>query len=153
LLPEVLEIKPGVGLSQLAFGSNMAEAELAFGKPEETELLDDIDDCQATVWHYWDSGFTLFFDEHDNQHFNCAEIDHPDTVLWGQAIFKLNEKQVIELFKKKGFSRYETEQQEWGEKRLSFDDANIDFYFEKNKLCSINYGRPSANSSILILPN
>jgi hypothetical protein len=131
----------------------MAEAEHTFGKPEETELLDDIDDCQATVWHYWDDGFTLFFDEHDNRFFNCAEIDNPSTLLWGQKVFSMNEKQIIQLFKTKGFIRFETEQQEWGEKRLSFDDANIDFYFEKNKLCSINYGKPSQNSSILILPN
>jgi hypothetical protein len=147
------EIKPGVGLSNLHFGATMAEAQAAFGEPEETELLDDIDDCQATVWHYWDQGFTLFFDKHQNQFFNCAEIDHPETLLWGQKIFTFTEKQIIELFKSKGFLQYETEQQDWGEKRLSFDAANIDFYFEKNKLSSVNYGNPGNNPSILILPN
>lgn len=148
-----LDIKPGIGLSGLLFGATMSDAEKRFGKAEEVELLDDIDDCQATVWHYWASGFTLFFDEQNQQYFNCAEIDNPQTLLWGQAIFNLNEEQIIDLFKSKGIKSYETEVHEWGESRLSFDDANIDFYFEKNKLCSINYGHASQNPNSLILPN
>ena len=148
-----LEIKPGTGLSSLLFGATMADAEKAFGKAEEIEVLDDIEDCEATVWHYWDCGFTLFFDQHNNQLFNCVEIDNMDAELWGKKIFDLNEKQIIELFKSKGIIKYETELHDWGEKRLSFDDANIDFYFEKNKLSSINYGKPTHDSPILILPN
>jgi len=57
------------------------------------------------------------------------------------------------LFKKKGVTNFETEVQEWGEKRLSFDELNIDFYFEKNILSSINYGKPENESTFLILPN
>ncbi|MGZ4034119.1 MAG: hypothetical protein ACXVPU_06430 [Bacteroidia bacterium] len=148
-----LEIKPVLGLSNLLFGASMAEAEKVFGKAEESELLDDIEDCQSTVWHYWDNGFSLFFDENDNQLFCSVEIDNKDVILWGQKIFSLNEKQIIELFKKKGITVFETEVHEWGEKRLSFDEANIDFYFEKNKLSSINYGKAENDSTFLILPN
>jgi hypothetical protein len=148
-----LDIKPGIGLSALLFGATMGEAEKIFGKPEEVELLDDIEDCQATVWHYWENGFTLFFDEQDTQNFNCVEIDAPDTLLWGKKIFSLTEQQLIQLFKSKGITQYETEEHEWGESRLSFDAANIDFYFEKNKLSSVNYGKPSQSSTLLILPN
>ncbi len=57
------------------------------------------------------------------------------------------------MFKSNGILLYETELQEWGEKRLSFDNENIDFYFEKNTLTSVNYGRITPNSSILILSN
>ncbi len=73
-------------------------------------------------------------------------------ILWGHKIFELNEKQIIDLFKSKGISDFETELHEWGEKRLSFDEANIDFYFEKSKLCSINYGKSEMDLP-LILPN
>jgi TRAP-type C4-dicarboxylate transport system substrate-binding protein len=148
-----LEIKPVLGLSNLLFGASMAEVEKVFGKAEESELLDDIEDCQSTVWHFWENGFSLFFDESNNQLFCCVEIDNKEVVLWGQKIFSLNEKQIIELFKSKGFSVYETEVHEWGEKRISFDEVNIDFYFEKNKLSSINYGKPETDSTFLILPN
>jgi hypothetical protein len=73
--------------------------------------------------------------------------------LWGQKIFDLKEKQIIELFKANGITKHESEQHEWGEKRISFDEANIDFYFEKNKLVSINYGKSTLDQTILILPN
>ena len=148
-----MEIKPLLGLSSLLFGTSMAEAEKVFGKAEESEVMDDIEDCQSIVWHYWESGFSLFFDENNNQLFCCVEIDNKNVVLWEEKIFSLNEKQIIELFKKKGYSIFETEVHEWGEKRLSFDEMNIDFYFEKNKLSSINYGKPENDSTFLILPN
>lgn len=131
----------------------MAEIEKVFGKAEETELIDDMEDCQSTVWHYWDHGFSIFFDEHNKQKFGCVEIDNEETILWGKQIFKMNEKEIIDLFKSKNYHQCETEVHEWGEKRLSFDEANIDFYFEKNKLTSINYGKPLNHSPILILPN
>ena len=148
-----LEIKPGIGLSDLMFGASMADAEKIFGKTEEVQLIDDIKEFQTTVWHYWDSGFTLFFDEQNNQLFNCVEIDNIDTQLWGQTIFGFKEKRIIELFKTKGILLYENEHHEWGEKRLSFDEAHIDFYFNKNKLISINYCKPIKDSQILILQN
>lgn len=146
------EIKPVLGLSDLLFGASMLDAEKAFGKAEESEFLDDIEDCQSTVWHYWEMGFSLFFDEKKEQIFCCVEIDNNEVVLWGQKIFDLSEKHIIDLFKSKGISEFETELHEWGEKRLSFDEVNIDFYFEKNKLSSINYGKSEMDLP-LILPN
>lgn len=149
---QIFEIKPVLGLSDLLFGASMLDAEKIFGKAEESEFLDDIEEFQSTVWHYWDLGFSLFFDEKNEQIFCCVEIDNQDVILWGQKIFELNEKQIIDLFKSKGITDFETELHEWGEKRLSFDEANIDFYFEKNKLCSINYGKSEMDLP-LILPN
>ncbi|MDQ3048080.1 MAG: hypothetical protein M3R27_11065 [Bacteroidota bacterium] len=148
-----LEIKPCIGLASLLFGATMKEAEKEFGKAEEIEQMDDIEECEAIVWHYWNDGFSLFFDHEGSQTFNCVEIDNLHTQLWGVEVFKLKEKQIIELFRKKGITSYETELHDWGEKRLSFDTANIDFYFEKNKLISINYGKPSSDQPLLILLN
>ena len=116
-----MEIKPGIGISTLLFGMSMAEVEMELGKPEEIVKLDDIKEFQSTVWHYWDNGFSLFFDEQDNKRFCCVEIDNSDTSIWGKNIFTLNENQIIELFKTKGIFHYETEMEEWGEKRVSFD--------------------------------
>lgn len=152
-MDSILEIKPCVGLSRLIFGASMKEAESLFGAAEEIEVLDDIEDAISTVWHYWENGFSLFFDDIGSHQFCCVEIDNEETILFGKKIFELNEKEIIALFKINKYTEYETEVHEWGEKRLSFDDANIDFYFEKNKLTSINYGKPFLSSQILILPN
>jgi len=149
----VLEIKPCIGLSDLLFGASQMQAEECFGKAEEQEIIDDMDEAKSCVWHYWENGFSLFFDENSNNEFCCVEIDNPDTILWGIKIFELKEKEVIALFQQHGYSLSDTEIHEWGEKRISFDDANIDFYFQKHKLISINFGKPAIASKILILPN
>ncbi len=148
-----MEIKIGIGLSRLVFGASMKEAENVFGSANETELIDDIEDCKTTVWYYSENGFTLFFEEENNHFLNCVDVENTESMLWGHRIFELKEKQIIELFKSKGIVKYETEVHDWGEKRLSFDDLNIDFYFNKNQLISINYGKLIQDSQILILPN
>lgn len=148
-----LEIKPGIGLSSLLFGASMEEAEKTFGKPEDAQLIDDIEEFKTTVWHYWETGFTLFFDEQNKKLFNCAEIDNEEALLWGKKVFELKEKQIIDLFQENGITLYESEQHDWGEKRLSFDEANIDFYFEKSRLISINFCKPLLDAQVLILKN
>jgi L-rhamnose mutarotase len=131
----------------------MKDAEIAFGKPNDIDLLDELEECKSTVFHYWENEFSLFFDEQKNQLFCCVEVDNKLAQLWGKQIFTLNEKQIIDLLKSKGYAEYESEVHEWGEKRISFEKANIDFYFEKNKLVSINYGQSIENTPILILQN
>src|SRR4051812_2082299 len=100
----ILEIKPCIGLSNLMFGASMTDISKIVGPAEETELLDDLDDCQSTVWHYWEHGFSLFFDERNHRLFGCVEIDNSEAVLWEKKIFTLNEKQIIDLFKSKNIT-------------------------------------------------
>jgi hypothetical protein len=39
-----------------------------------------------------------------------------------------------------GFKEIDAENLPWGGKRISFEDANIDFYYEDDKLTAINWG-------------
>lgn len=148
-----LEIKPSIGLSQLHFGQSCNHAETIFGKPDDIEIIDDIEDATSLVWHYWEKGFSLFFDELNNREFCCAEIDNINTLLWGIKIFSLKEKEIVQLLQSKSHPLSESEMHDWGEKRLSFDTANIDLYFEKNRLVSVNFGKAPLTDKILILPN
>ncbi len=152
-MDKILNILPGEGFGSLLFGSSMTQAEHFFGKPEEVALFDDIDEYKSTIWHYWESGFSLFFDEKIPKRFCCVEIDNLESEMWGKKIFYLKEKQIIELLKSKGIKTHEVEKQEWGEKRITIDEINIDFYFENNNLVSINYGKISAVEPLLILSN
>jgi|ERR1051326_3100704 hypothetical protein len=152
----ILEIKPNTGLNSLTFGATREEAGHAFGKAEETESIESGDgDYKTEVWHYWQKGFSLFFDENAGYKFTCAEIDDREAVLWGKKIFSLSEQEITGLFKKNGFSQIDTEVHEWGERRVSFDDALVDLYFENGKLISVNYGilSSSGDDKILIFPN
>jgi hypothetical protein len=137
----------------LSFGASQSEATRLFGKPEETENLQAIDGSESLVWHYWSRGFTIFFDKPDQGRFCCVEIDRSVKLrLWNEPVFDLDENSLKALFKKRGFKEIDEETHDWGEKRISFDDAMVDFYFEKGLLVSINFGVVVAEIPA-ILPN
>ncbi len=131
------------GFGDLNFGESSKVALAFFGDPDETEeLFDDLLNEKSLVYHYWEKGFSLFFKDDELKTFTCAEVDNKDALLFGKEIFALNENQIADLFKEHGFTLTETEQHAWGEKRLSFDEAFADLYFEKGKLISINFCIP-----------
>ena len=150
---DFLEIKIGLGLSKLAFGASMTDVEQLLGKANKEELLNELEEYPTIVWYYDDLRISLFFDAKVTELFICADIENPEATLWNEKIFSLGEAQIVALFKTHGIYLFETEVQEWGEKRLSFDEANVDFYFANNKLISINYGIITEGSQTLILPN
>lgn len=143
------------GFAAFKFGQTIADAEALFGKAEETQVLDDdILETSCTVLHYWDIGFSLFFDNNNLKKCSSVEIDNEETTLFGKLIFTLNEKQLTDLMKQNGYALSDTEQQEWGEKRLSFDDAGLDCYFENGQLKSVNFGAIDDNNNpYVFLPN
>lgn len=152
-MTEEIEIKPKVGLGNLHFGASMKDVEKYFGKAEEIEILEEEDGHNTSIWHYWQKGYSLFFNAEHNNIFSCVEIDNVDSRLWGEKVFELSENELKALFKKHGHTDIETEDQEWGERRISFDSLLVDCYFENNKLISINYGVYIDNNRVLILPN
>jgi len=128
------------GLGELKFGETLKKAVQLFGEPDETEeLFDELLNEKSTVCHYWDRGFSLFFKDDKEKTFNCAEVDDKGALLFGHKIFTMNEKEIIDMLRVNGFALTETEQHAWGEKRVSFDDAFADLYFENGKLVSINF--------------
>jgi hypothetical protein len=131
------------GFSGLAFGSTPEQALALFGQPEETGALsDDILQTHATVYYYWEQGYTLFFDALNGNRFNSVEIDNPATLLAGSPLFTLREKELTAFMKEQGYPLSDSETHPWGEKRLSFDEAGLDCYFERGKLISLNFGIP-----------
>ena len=135
------EIKLLAGFCSLPFGADKENAIHLFGQPEEIQNLnDDILNNSSLVFHYWDKGFSLFFDENKNQIFSSVEIDNRDTLLFNIKLFSLKEKEIVALMKQNNFTLSDTETHTWGEKRLSFDGAGLDCYFENNRLVSVNFG-------------
>jgi hypothetical protein len=148
------EIKLLTGFCALPFGANKENAVLMFGEPEEIQnLTDDILDNSSLVYHYWDNGFSLFFDTNKNQVFCSVEIDNKDAVLFDTKVFTLREKEIVALMKQNGFALSDSEMHQWGEKRVSFDGAGLDCYFENNKLVSVNFGILEADTNFYYFPN
>lgn len=135
-----LEILIMQGIGPLLFGSSREEAQEHFGACDEKEEMDTSGQHRSEVWHYWERGFSLFFDVENGSRLSCVEIDDTETLLWGQEIFEMNEEEIKSLFRSNGYRELDEEQQEWGEKRVSFDDALVDMYFEQGQLVSVNYG-------------
>lgn len=142
------------GFCTLNFGVTAVDAELVFGKPEEIQVLDDtILETSCTVYHYWDSGFSLFFDNKNSMKFSSVEVDNKETLLFSKKIFSLNEQQLIDLMKEHNYTLTDSEKQDWGEKRLSFDEAGLDCYFENGKMSSVNFGVIDELNNFEFLPN
>jgi hypothetical protein len=136
-----LEIRPLVGFGELKFGAEQSVVENYFGEPQEIEDLPGEDDeSDAEVWNYWDEGHTVFFDNDLKNKCTCFETDNEDATLFGKEIFNMDEEEVVDLVKANGFKDLDVEDEEWGERRVSFSDAVIDFYFEDNKLVSVSWG-------------
>jgi hypothetical protein len=149
-----LAIVPLKGFSNLDFGSSTEHAVSLFGQPDESEKIkDEITEAVSLVYHYWEKGFSLFFNQEANLKLTCVEVDDSDATLWGEKVFHMKEAEIVELFKKNGFALTETENHEWGEKRLSFDDALTDLYFENGKLISVNFGHLPDDKTFYFLPN
>ena len=150
-VPEIQLLK---GFCNFNFGQVVTEAEVLFGAAEETQTLeDDILETSSFVLHYWSTGFSLFFDKNKGNVFSSVEVDNKETLMFKQKIFLLSEKALIELLKTNGYKLTENETHSWGEKRLSFDDAGLDCYFENGKLISINFGVSNFGNNFSYFPN
>jgi hypothetical protein len=148
------EIKLLKGFCTLSFGTSKENAIEVFGEPEEIQnLTDDILNNNSLVYHYWNEGYSLFFDTNKSQSFCSVEIDNRETLLFNVKIFTLKEKEIIELMHQNGYELSDTEIHKWGEKRISFDGAGLDCYFENTKLVSVNFGLLETENNFYYFPN
>ena len=139
-----LEIKPLEGFGELEFGASPEEVFEYLGQPDEDEVFEDEEEGSTTVYHFWDMEVSAFFENEDEPGLINIETDNQDATLFGRKIFTLKEAEVIKLMNDNGFSEIDTEIMESedaeNEKRVSFDDAMIDFFFEDEKLAAISWG-------------
>jgi hypothetical protein len=136
----MLEIKPNIGLSEIKFGASKNAIMTLLGPPKDTEFLKEENVNNVEIWHYPDLGFSLFFELIQLPQLGSIEVYHEDAVLFGEKIFNLNEDELIELLRKNNYFEIETENHEWGERRISSDELNMDFYFQDGELVTVNFG-------------
>lgn len=136
-----LNIRPLAGLGDLNFGMGIQEIVNLLGQPEDSEVLSDgEDEVETLVWNYWKRGISLFIEGAENSVLSNCETDNTDAILYGKKVFELDEDDIKSLMKDNGFSTCEVDVETWGEKRLSFEEAQIDFYFDKGTLVTVNWG-------------
>jgi hypothetical protein len=130
------------GLDDLKFGDLPDNVEKLLGKPTEIENLGDEadEDLDTILWNYDKEGLSVFFEGKNNHVLSCFETDNRDVTLFGKKLFEMNEEEIIKLMNNEGLTQIDSEVEEWGEKRVSFDEALIDFYFQDGKLVTVNWG-------------
>jgi len=133
------DINPNIGLGELTFGIAIDEFIEQFGQAEDMDTIEEDEQMNTTLLHYWKGGFSVFFVGLANQILAGIETDHPDTTLFGSKIMGLTEAELIALLKNNGHSTFEREVEE-NDIRLSYDFSMMDFFFREGKLVYMNFG-------------
>ena len=109
------------------------------GNPSEVESIDNAEGESTTVLRY-DEKLTLFF-EGENPTLACIDIYDEEALLFDQEIFDLNEKELVQLMVANKYFEQDVENEDWGERRVTFGEGNIDFFFEDDEMVSIIIGK------------
>jgi hypothetical protein len=135
-----LEIAPKQGFGDIKFGDASEKVIKLLGQPEDVENIEDVDGFNTVVLYYYEQGITIFFEGRDKSVVACVETENPDSVMFGKTIFDMTEEDIIDLMKIKGYEVAEMELETSGERRVSYDDAMIDFFFLDGDLVVVNWG-------------
>lgn len=135
-----LSIKIREGLGDIRYDMHIDDVYKLLGEATEVEHIENAADEPTIVLHYDDKGITMFF-EGDGATLQCIDVSNTDTLLFGEKVFTLTDKEVAKLMVSNKYLEQDINNEEWGEKRITFNDANIDFYFQKGKMVSIIMGK------------
>ncbi len=130
------------GLGEIFFGCTPEVVRAQYGEPEDVEELESaIDgDVESIVWNYPDSGLNFFFDAANGEPvLSTIESDNLETVLFNSLIFNITREQIISLMKENSYSEIDEEDETWCEHRVTFEDAQIDFYFTDEELTLVSW--------------
>ena len=134
-----LDIKIKQGLGDINFDTAIEDIVATFGEAKEVETIDSVDDTPTTIMRYGDD-ISLFF-EGENPTLTCIDIANEDCTLFGKEIFDMTEKEIVQLMVANNYFEQDADTEDWGERRISFPEGNIDFFFEDDELMSIIIGK------------
>ncbi len=135
-----LDISPKTGFGEIRFGDTSEKVITFLGQPEDVENIEDVDGFNTVVLYYYEQGITVFFEGREKSVVACIETENPDAKMYGQSVFDMTENDIIALMKEKGYEVAEMELETTGERRVSYDDAMIDFFFVDGDLIVVNWG-------------
>lgn len=133
-----INIKQGLG--DVRFNMPVEEVVALLGNADEVENIDNAADEPTTVLRYNNHGITLFF-EGENPVLACIDVSNEECTLFDKRIFDMNERQLVELMVANKYLEQDVDEEAWGERRVSFPEGNIDFFFDEGELVSIIIGQ------------
>ncbi len=136
---KTLEIKPKVGFGEINFGESLDNVMTLLGKPQDIDSLEEDEELNMLILHYWDLGFSIIFEGVTKQVIAGFETDHPDAEMYGKKVIGMSEEEVINMMKEHGYTEYEKDMED-GDTRISYDDLLLDFYLKDGKVVYVNWG-------------
>ena len=133
-----IDIKKGLG--DIQFGMSVDQVVNIMGPAEDVETIDNAVDEMTTVLHYCDGLLTLFF-EGDLPELSCIDTSVDTCTLFDQPVFELEEKEIVQMMVEHNYCEEDADEEAWGERRISFGEGNVDFFFDEGELTSIVYGK------------
>ncbi len=134
-----LDIKIKEGVGDIKFGMPVEEIVKLLGTADEVENIDNAADESTTVLRYNNDGLTLFC-EGENPTLACIDISNEDCTLFGEQVFDIDERALVSLMVKNNITEQDVDEEDWGERRVTFNEGNIDFYYDNGELVSIILG-------------
>lgn len=134
------DIKPKIGLGDLLFGEIPENLTKILGQPESVEDIKTDDDLKTTILSFPEKGLTVFLEGLVEPIVSNFDVDNKTATLFGVRIFEKSEAEAKQVMLDNGYSLFEEDEEEWGERRLSCEDALMDFYFIDGKLQAVNFG-------------
>jgi len=136
-MENIINIKKGFG--DICFGMPVEDVVAMLGEADEVESVENALDEPTTILHYKDGDLNLFF-EGDNPSLQCIDLAIDDSTLFGRSIFDMSEKEIVNLMVDNNYCEEDVDDEAWGERRVSFGEANVDFFFDEGELVSVVYG-------------
>ena len=134
---ENFKIEPLKGYGDLPFGMSIDNVVEIMGQPTNQEEIDSAyeDDSHVVVLDYEENDFSAYFEGGTDTKLSNFYTFNEKSELFGAKIFDLNKDEIIELMKQNGYEDY-IEDKEDGD-CISYDDLNLDFYFDNNQLVEV----------------
>jgi len=137
-----LQIVLKKGMGEIHFGCTPEIVRVVFGEPEDVEELESAIDgnVESIVWNYPEAGLNFFFDASNGEPtLSTVESDNLDTILFNARIFNITRDSIITLMMENGYKDVDEDDETWGEHRVTFEDAQIDFYFADQELTLVSW--------------
>lgn len=130
------------GLGEIHFGCTPELVRAVIGEPEDVEELENPIDgnVESIVWNYPEEGLNFFFDAANGEPaLSTIESDNLETVLFNSKIFNISRDMIVSLLEENGYTGLDEDDETWGEHRVTFEDAQIDFYFDDQELTLVSW--------------
>lgn len=134
---EDFKIEPLKGYGNLHFGMLIDDVVEVLGQPTNQEEIESAyeDDSHVVVLDYEDNDLSIYFEGNNSMQLSNFYTFNEKSELFGSKVFDLNKDEIVELMKQNGYEEF-VEDNEDGD-CITYEDLNLDFYFDDNKLVEI----------------